>query len=447
MAFKLSDLPYAYEALEPHIDAKTMEIHHSKHHNAYTTNLNNAVAGTPLEAKNIEEILKNISTAAPVVRNNGGGFYNHNLFWEVMSPNGGGLPTGALAEAINAAFGSFDAFKTEFANAGATRFGSGWAWLLVKADLQSGALRLTFGNLNAIDGIETVTVIVAIFALGEALYLASRHQMIKTEVIEMKGKAWMTREDFKRSWKPWLRGTAIGFPLGVIPAGGSEVPTFLSYGVEKALSKNKNEFGKGAIEGVAGPEAANNANAAGVLVPMLALGLPTSATAAVVLVAFQSFNIQPGPMLFQTNPEIVWGLIASLFIGNFLLLVLNLPLIRFWVLLLKIPNHYLYAGITTFALLGAYALNNSTFDLQVALVIGAIGFLFRRFGVPITPLIIGAILGPLAELYFKRALQISQGDWHILIAGGFPKVIYGLLFLVIIGPLVWNFKKKFAVKK
>lgn len=318
---------------------------------------------------------------------------------------------------------------------------------LVGADLQSGALRLTFGNMAAIDGIETVTVIVAIFALGEALYLASRHQFFNTEVIKMDGKAWMTKEDFKRSWKPWLRGTAIGFPLGVIPAGGSEVPTFLSYGVEKALSKNKDEFGKGAIEGVAGPEAANNANAAGVLVPMLALGLPTSATAAVVLVAFQSFNIQPGPMLFQTNPEIVWGLIASLFIGNTLLLVLNLPLIRFWVLLLKIPTHYLYAGITTFALLGAYALNNSTFDLQVALVIGALGFLFRRFGVPITPLIIGAILGPLAELQFKRALQISQGDWHILIAGGFPKFIYSLLILVIIGPLVWNFKKKFANKK
>jgi putative tricarboxylic transport membrane protein len=257
----------------------------------------------------------------------------------------------------------------------------------------------------------------------------------------------MTREDFRRSWRSWLRGTAIGFPLGVIPAGGSEVPTFLSYGVEKAISKNKDEFGKGAIEGVAGPEAANNANAAGVLVPMLALGLPTSATAAVVLVAFQSFNIQPGPMLFQTNPEIVWGLIASLFVGNFLLLVLNLPLIRFWVMLLKIPSHYLYAGITTFALLGAYALNNSTFDLQVALAVGVIGFLFRRFGVPITPLIIGAILGPLSELYFKRSLQISQGDWGILVAGTFPKVIYGILILVIIGPLVWNFKKTFAIKK
>lgn len=330
---------------------------------------------------------------------------------------------------------------------GLVSLGVGLVIGLIGADLQSGALRLTFGNENAIDGIETVTVVVAIFALGEALYLASRFANVEDEVLDMKGKAWMSKQDFKRSWKPWLRGTAIGFPLGVIPAGGSEVPTFLSYGVEKALSKNKDEFGKGAIEGVAGPEAANNANAAGVLVPMLALGLPTSATAAIVLVAFQSFNIQPGPMLFDTNPQIVWGLIASLFVGNTLLLVLNLPFIRFWVKLLHIPKHYLYAGIVTFALLGAYALNNSSFDLQVALVIGAIGFLFRRFGVPITPLIIGMILGPLAEMHFKRAMQISQGDYSILYFGTFPKVIYGILFLVIIGPLVWNFKKQFATKK
>ena len=318
---------------------------------------------------------------------------------------------------------------------------------LVGVSAQSGATRLAFGYEPAFDGIETVTVVVSIFALGEALYIASRFANAKDEVLEMKGGAFMSKRDWGRSWKPWLRGTAIGFPLGVIPAGGSEVPTFISYGVEKSLSKNKDEFGKGAIEGVAGPEAANNANAAGVLVPMLALGLPTSATAAVVLTAFQQFNIQPGPMLFDTNPEVVWGLIASLFIGNTLLLVLNLPFIRFWVKLLYIPKHYLYAGIVTFALLGAYALNNSAFDLQVALVIGLIGFLFRRFGVPITPLIIGVILGPLAEIRYTTAMQISQGDYSILWAGLFPKVIYGILVLVIIGPLVWNFKKAFDARK
>jgi putative tricarboxylic transport membrane protein len=315
---------------------------------------------------------------------------------------------------------------------------------LVGADLQSGSLRLTFGNRAAIDGIETVTVIVALFALGEILYLASRFRHDDWQVVPMRGKAMMNKKDFKRSWKPWLRGTAIGFPLGVVPAGGSEVPTFLSYAVEKKLAKgeNKAEFGNGAIEGVAGPEAANNANAAGALVPLLALGLPTSATAAVVLVAFQSYQIQPGPLLFMTNAELVWALIASLFIGNTLLLVLNLPFIRFWVKLLYIPRPYLYGGIATFALLGGYALNNSIFDLQIALAVGIIGYLFRRFAVPITPLVIGAILGPLAELYYKRTLQISQGDHSVLLDGLLTKSLYSFLVVLIFFPLIVKLFKK-----
>lgn len=315
---------------------------------------------------------------------------------------------------------------------------------LVGADLQSGSLRLTFGNQNAIDGVETVTVIVALFALGEVLYLASRLKHDEWQVIPMGGRAMMNKEEWKRSWKPWLRGTAIGFPLGIIPAGGSEVPTFLSYATEKKLAKGerKAEFGKGAIEGVAGPEAANNANAAGALVPLLALGLPTSATAAVVLVAFQSYQIQPGPLLFMTNPDLVWTLIASLFIGNTLLLVLNLPFIRFWIKLLYIPRPYLYAGITVFSLLGAYALNNSAFDLQCALAVGFVGYLFRRFGVPVTPMVIGVILGPLAELYYKRALQISQGDHSVLLDGPLTKSLYSILILIIVVPPIYKAIKK-----
>jgi putative tricarboxylic transport membrane protein len=318
---------------------------------------------------------------------------------------------------------------------------------LVGADLQSGLSRLTFGNDAALEGIRAVTVIVAIFALGEALYIASRFRETGWNIIPMKGRALMTRNDLKRSWKPWLRGTAIGFPLGIIPAGGSEVPTFLSYSVEKSLSKNKDEFGKGAIEGVAGPEAANNANAAGALVPLLALGLPTSATAAVILVAFQTYQIQPGPLLFTTNPVLIWTLIASLFIGNALLLILNLPLVRFWVQLLKIPRTYLFAGIVSFAMLGAYALNTSTFDLSVAIAIGIVGFLFRRYGMPITPLILGLILGPNLELQFRRALQISAGDYGTLISSPLSKVLYFVLFLVIVGPTVAKIRRKMKAKK
>lgn len=318
---------------------------------------------------------------------------------------------------------------------------------LVGADLQSGLARLTFGNQAAVEGIETVPVIVAIFALGEALYIASRFKEEGWRILPMKGKALMSREDWKRSWMPWLRGTAIGFPLGVIPAGGSEVPTFLSYAVEKNLTKHPEEFGHGAIEGVAGPEAANNANAAGALVPLLALGLPTSATAAVILVAFQTYQIQPGPTLFLTNGALIWTLIASLFIGNTLLLVLNLPLVRLWVQLLKVPRPYLFAGIAIFALLGSYALNTSTFDVQVAIAIGVVGFLFRRYGMPITPLILGLILGPNLELQFRRALQISAGDYGTLYATPLSKVLYIVLIVVILGPTLWGLRKKIANRK
>ena len=318
----------------------------------------------------------------------------------------------------------------------------GLALGLVGADLQSGLSRLTFGSDAALEGIATVAVIVSIFALGEALYLASRFKDSGWQVMPMKGKALMSREDWKRSWKPWIRGTFLGFPLGVVPAGGSEVPTFLSYSLEKKLSKHPEEFGEGAIEGVAGPEAANNANAAGALVPLLALGLPTSATAAVILVAFQTYQIQPGPTLFLTNGALIWTLIASLFIGNTLLLILNLPLVRVWVQLLRIPRPYLFAGIVTFALMGSYAVKTSIFDVQVAVAIGIVGFLFRRFGMPITPLILGLILGPNLELQFRRALQISAGDYGTLWASPLSKVLYIVLFIALFTPLIARVMRK-----
>lgn len=317
---------------------------------------------------------------------------------------------------------------------------------LVGLDQQTGISRINFGIQDATDGIEVIVVVISFFALGEVIYYASRIKDEAWKVLPVKGKVWMDRNDFKRSWKPWLRGTAIGFPMGIIPAGGSEVPTFMSYSLEKKLSKNKDEFGSGAIEGVAGPEAANNANAAGVLVPLLALGLPTSATAAIMLVALRNFNIQPGPMLFELNAPLVWTLIASLFIGNTLLLLINLPLIRIWIKLLQIPRHYLYAGITTFGLLGAYSLNNSLFDMRMALILGFVGYLFRRFGVPNTPLVLGVILGPVLEIQFRQAIQLSNGDYSILLAGLLPKAIYLGLVLVIFLPNVINLFKKRATK-
>jgi putative tricarboxylic transport membrane protein len=306
---------------------------------------------------------------------------------------------------------------------------------LVGIDKVTGQQRLTFGLPQLADGIDVVVVAVGIFAVGEALWVAAHLRRRAHEVIPV-GRPWMGREDWRRSWKPWLRGTAFGFPFGALPAGGAEIPTFLSYTTEKKLSKHSDEFGRGAIEGVAGPEAANNASAAGTLVPMLALGLPTNATAAVMLAAFTSYGIQPGPLLFQRESSLVWALIASLFIGNLLLLLLNLPLAPAWAKLLQIPRPYLYAGILFFASMGAYAVNSQPLDLLLLLALGLIGFGMRRFGLPVLPLIIGVILGPIAERQARMSLQLSGGDASGLIGGPVSYVIYLVIVLLIGWPLL-----------
>jgi putative tricarboxylic transport membrane protein len=312
---------------------------------------------------------------------------------------------------------------------------------LVGIDLVTGQQRLTLGIPQLADGIDVVVVAVGIFAVGEALWVAAHLRRKAGEVIPV-GRPWMSRHDFRRSWKPWLRGTAYGFPFGALPAGGAEVPTFMSYVTEKKLTKHPEEFGKGAIEGVAGPEAANNASAAGTLVPMLALGLPTNATAAVMLAAFTSYGIQPGPLLFERESKLVWALIASLFIGNLLLLVLNLPLAPAWAKLLQIPRPYLYAGILFFASMGAYAVNAQPIDLVVLLVLGLIGFGMRRFGLPVLPLIIGVILGPMAERQARRALQLSDGDLSGLLGGPVSYLVY----LIIVVLLAWPLLRRYVVR-
>jgi putative tricarboxylic transport membrane protein len=245
----------------------------------------------------------------------------------------------------------------------------------------------------------------------------------------------MGRADWRRSWGPWLRGTAYGFPFGAIPAGGAEIPTFLSYVTERKLARH-DEFGKGAIEGVAGPEAANNASAAGMFVPMLALGLPVTATASVMLAAMQGYGIQPGPQLMTDQADLVWTLLASLLIGNLLLLVLNLPLAPLWAKLLRISRPQLYAGILFFACLGAYASNLDPFDIALLLVFGLLGVLMRRFGLPVLPLILGVILGPIMETKLREALTISGGDLSALWSEPLAVVIYVLVAILLVVPAV-----------
>jgi putative tricarboxylic transport membrane protein len=302
---------------------------------------------------------------------------------------------------------------------------------LVGLDVTTGQQRWTFGVPQLLNGLDVVVVAVGLFAVGEALYVASRLRHDKEEIVAVRGSLLMNRDELRRSWKPWLRGTALGFPIGALPAGGAEIPTFLSYGLEKRLNP-KAPWGKGAIEGVAGPEAANNAAFSGVLVPLLTLGIPTSATAAILLVAFQIYNLQPGPLLFENSPDLVWALIASLYIGNVMLLVLNLPLIRLWVKILSIPRPLLYSAILVFATLGVYSLANSLIDVLIMYVIGVIGFFMRRYDFPVGPMILGVILGPLLEAQFRRALQISQGDLTIFLT----RPISAVLLLMAVAALV-----------
>jgi putative tricarboxylic transport membrane protein len=284
----------------------------------------------------------------------------------------------------------------------------------VGIDQVSGQSRLTVGIDQLNNGIDVVLVAVGLFAVGEALHVAAIMRRRPQEEIVEPGaggaRAWLSPRDWARSWRPWLRGAALGFPFGAMPAGGAEVPTFLSYSVEKRLTKHPEEFGKGAIEGVAGPEAANNASFSGTLVPLLTLGIPTSATAAIMLSAFQIFNLQPGPQLFDEQSELVWALIASLYVANVMLLVLNLPLIKIWVKVLELPRPALYTGILMFGTLGVYSLSNSVTEVLVMFAIGLLGFGLRRSEFPIAPVILGVILGPLMEAQFRRTLIVSDGD-------------------------------------
>jgi putative tricarboxylic transport membrane protein len=307
---------------------------------------------------------------------------------------------------------------------------------LVGIDKLTGQPRLAFGVPELLDGIEVTTLAVGLFAVGEALYVASRRHIVEEKIEAVRGSLWMTKDDWKRSFWPWIRGTLLGFPIGALPAGGAEIPTFLSYSTERKLAKHPEEFGKGAIEGVAGPEAANNASAAGTLVPLLTLGLPTSATAAMMLAGFQQYGLNPGPLLFAERPDLVWGLIASLFIANAMLLVLNLPLVGLWVRLLSIPQPWLYAGILVFATMGTIAAKPSVIELSMLVAFGVMGFLMRRFDYPVAPVVVGLILGPVAESQLRRALQISLGDPMVLLQSPMSATLLGVALLALIAPFV-----------
>ncbi len=291
----------------------------------------------------------------------------------------------------------------------------GMAIGLVGIDPIMGVVRYTAGVAEFMDGLEVVLIAVGLFAVGEALYTALYEGKTDATLNKM-SSIYMNRQEWKRSWPAWVRGTAIGFPFGTIPAGGSEIPTFLSYATEKKLSKHPEEFGSiGAIEGVAGPEAANNAAVTATLIPLLTLGIPTSVTTAILLNALQSYGLQPGPALFTSSSTLVWAMIASLYIGNVMLLILNLPLVGLWVKLLKIPRPPLYAGILVFATVGVYGMRQSAFDLFLMFCVGLLGVVMRRYDFPTAPIVVGMILGPIGETQLRNGIAMGSGSWMVFL--------------------------------
>ena len=319
---------------------------------------------------------------------------------------------------------------------GITALAIGLALGLVGIDQITGQVRYAAGVPELMYGIEVVLIAVGLFAVAEALYVVLYEGRAQESQNKM-SRVHMSRDEWRRSWPAWLRATFIGLPFGCIPAGGSEIPTFLSYATEKKLSKHKSEFGTtGAIEGVAGPEAANNAAITATLIPLLTLGIPTSNTTAILLGAFQNYGIQPGPQLLDTNSSLVWALIASLYIGNVMLLVLNLPLVGLWVKLLKVPKAPLYAGILIFATVGVYGMRQSMFDLFLLYAIGLLGVVMRRFDFPTAPVVVGMILGPLAEAQMRNALSIGEGRWTVFVERPLSLFLLAVIVTLLVLPRV-----------
>jgi putative tricarboxylic transport membrane protein len=279
----------------------------------------------------------------------------------------------------------------------------------IGADIVSGKLRFLFGTLYLMDGVNLVPVCVGLFGISEVLL--NVEQNLQQDILKTKLKGlFPTLKDWKDSIGPICRGSIIGFFLGILPGGGAVLASFFSYGIEKKISKEPEKFGIGAIQGVAGPESANNGATGGAFIPLLSLGIPSNGLMAVLLGALMIHGVHPGPLLMQRNPEIFWGIIASMYVGNFMLLLLNLPLIGIWVRILTIPYRILFPLILLFCLIGAYSVNNSVDDIFAVIIFGALGYLFRKLSFDLAPLILALVLGPILEYSFSQSLIIARGN-------------------------------------
>jgi putative tricarboxylic transport membrane protein len=297
--------------------------------------------------------------------------------------------------------------------------------------------RMTFGVLNLFEGFGIAPITMGLFGFAEVLVNLdgnSSTQVIKTTVKELLP----SRQDWLQARWAMLRGTVIGFFMGILPGGGPVLATFISYGVEKRIAKDPSRFGKGAIEGVAAPEAANNAAASTSFIPLLTIGIPPNVILAVLFAAFLIHGIVPGPFLINEHPDVFWGVISSMYLGNVMLLVMNLPMIPLWIQVLKIPDRFLYPLILLFCLIGAYSINNSVFDVGVMVAFGILGYLFKKFGYEAAPLILAFVLGPMFEINLRRSLLMSQGSFAIFLTRPIA-VIALLVCLTLVALSIYQF--------
>lgn len=302
-------------------------------------------------------------------------------------------------------------------------------------DLMLGAPRFTFDNVHLLDGLDFLPVAVGLFAIGELLY--NLYRPVRAEPIKAKLSGLLpTRQDWRDARGGVARGTAIGFFVGMLPGAGATIASFLAYATEKRVSKRPEKFGTGTIEGVAAPESANNAASTGALIPLMALGIPGSGTTAVMLGALTLYGMQPGPLLMSTHPDVFWGLVASMYIGNVMLLILNLPLAPVFASILRVPYSILIPIIIGVALIGVYSFENSLFNVGVAVVFGGIGFVMRLYGYPPAPLVLALVLGPMLERALRQSLQMSLGSPEIFVTRPVSAVILAVAAAAVILPLV-----------
>jgi putative tricarboxylic transport membrane protein len=311
----------------------------------------------------------------------------------------------------------------------------------VGVDAVSGSARFTYDIPVLYSGLSFLTIAVGLFALGEVFKTILEKDQSDGEMAKI-GRILPTKKDMKDSAGPIARGSILGFFIGILPGAGATIASSFSYVLEKKLSKNPEKFGKGAIEGVAAPETANNSAAGGALIPLLTLGIPGSGTTAILMGAFIMYNITPGPLLFQNHPNVVWGLIASMFVGNLMLLILNLPLVKVFAKLVDTPTKYLLPLIIAFSVFGVYAVQFTTFDLMLLLICGVFGYFLAKNDFPLPPLVLALVLGPMLENNMMRALTLSNGDYMIFLQKPVSAVFLILAILWLVIPFITKQLKK-----